>query len=78
MGDDVLAAIAALKLQKPVLIGHSFSGQAMSNVASRHPERIGGLVYLDAMHSWDEEYEAQGFYKIVEWKKQLTGFDNET
>jgi non-heme chloroperoxidase len=75
LGDDVLAAIAALKLRKPVLIGHSFAGQEMSNVASRHPERISGLVYLDAIHSWDEEYEAQGFYKIVEWKKQLTEFE---
>jgi non-heme chloroperoxidase len=75
MGDDVLAAIAALELQKPVLIGHSFAGQEMSNVASRHPDLISGLVYLDAIHSWDAEYEAQGFYKIVEWKKQLTEFE---
>jgi pimeloyl-ACP methyl ester carboxylesterase len=75
LGDDVLAVIDSLKLKKPVLIGHSFAGQEISNVASRHPERIAGVVYLDAAHSWDEDYEADGFYKIVEWKDQLNDFD---
>lgn len=75
LGDDVLAVIDSLKLKKPVLIGHSFAGQEMSNVASRYPERIAGVVYLDAAHSWDEDYEAGAFYKIVEWKNQLNDFD---
>lgn len=74
MGDDLVAAIQALHLEKPVLIGHSFAGQEMSNVATRHPERVAALVYLDAMHSWDKEYEALGFYRIVEWKNQLDTF----
>jgi pimeloyl-ACP methyl ester carboxylesterase len=75
LGDDVLAVIDSLKLKKPVLIGHSFAGQEMSNVASRYPERIAGVVYLDAGHSWNEDDEAQGFYKIVEWKNQLNDFE---
>lgn len=54
-----------------MLIGHSFAGLEMSNVASRHPERIAAVVYLDATHSWDADYEARGFYKIVQWKEQL-------
>ena len=74
MGDDLLAAIDALRLKRPVLVGHSWAGQEMSNVATRYPERVAGLIYLDAMHSWDAEYEAQGFYRIVEWKKQLDAF----
>lgn len=74
MGDDLVAAIDALRLEKPVLVGHSFAGQEMSNVATRHPERVAALVYLDAMHSWDKEYEAQGFYRIIEWKNQLDAF----
>ncbi len=74
LGNDVVAVIDSLKLDKPVLIGHSFAGQEMSNVASRYPERIGGLVYLDANHSWDPTFEGQGFYKIVEWKDELNDF----
>jgi hypothetical protein len=41
----------------------------------RYPERIAGVVYLDAGHSWNEDDEAQGFYKIVEWKNRLNDFD---
>jgi pimeloyl-ACP methyl ester carboxylesterase len=75
-GDDVLAAMDALRLKKPILVGHSFAGQEMSNIASRHPERVAALVYLDALHSWDQEYEAQGFYRIAEWKEQLGAFQS--
>jgi pimeloyl-ACP methyl ester carboxylesterase len=46
LGDDVLAVIAALRLHKPILVGHSLAGQELSSVGSRHPEKVGGLVYL--------------------------------
>ena len=74
LGDDIVAAIDALQLKDPVLVGHSFAGQEMSNVATRHPTRVAALIYLDAMHSWDAESEAQGYYRIVEWKNQLDAF----
>lgn len=48
LGDDVLAVIAALKLQKPVLAGHSIAGEELSSIGSRHPEKVGGLIYLDS------------------------------
>ena len=48
LGDDVLAVIDALKLQKPVLAGHSIAGEELSSVGSRHPEKVSGLIYLDA------------------------------
>lgn len=48
LGDDVLAVIGALGLNKPVLVGHSIAGEELSSVGSRHPEKIGGLIYLDA------------------------------
>jgi pimeloyl-ACP methyl ester carboxylesterase len=31
-----------------VLIGHSIAGEELSSIGSRHPERVAGLVYLDA------------------------------
>jgi pimeloyl-ACP methyl ester carboxylesterase len=52
LGDDILAAIHALKIDKPVLIGHSIAGEELSSIGSRHPERIAGLVYLDAGYSY--------------------------
>jgi pimeloyl-ACP methyl ester carboxylesterase len=52
LGDDVVAVIDGLKIRKPVLAGHSFGGAEMSSVADRHPDRIAGLVYLDAAYSY--------------------------
>lgn len=48
LGDDVLAVIDDLKLDRPVLVGHSIAGEELSSVGSRHPEKISGLIYLDA------------------------------
>jgi pimeloyl-ACP methyl ester carboxylesterase len=52
LGDDVLAVLDALKLNRPVLAGHSLAGEELSSVGSRHPERIAGLIYLDAGYSY--------------------------
>src|SRR5437870_811339 len=48
LGDDVLAVLDALKLEKPVLVGYSLGGEELSSVATRHPSRVAGLVYLEA------------------------------
>ena len=48
LGDDILAVIAALKLDRPILVGHSLAGEELSSVGSRHPEKVAGLIYLDA------------------------------
>jgi pimeloyl-ACP methyl ester carboxylesterase len=48
LGDDVLAVMEALHIERPVLVGHSLAGQELSSVGSRFPEKISGLIYLDA------------------------------
>ena len=48
LGDDVLAVMDDLKLRTPVLAGHSIAGEELSSIGSRHPERVSGLIYLDA------------------------------
>lgn len=48
LGDDVLAVLDSLKLNRSVLVGHSIGGEELSSVATRHPSRIAGLVYLEA------------------------------
>jgi non-heme chloroperoxidase len=52
LGDDVLAVLDSLKLTKPVLVGHSIAGEELSSISSRHPDRVAGLVYLDAGYSY--------------------------
>lgn len=52
MGEDVVAVIDALKLKRPVLVGHSIGGVELSAVANNHPDRVAGLVYLDAAYSY--------------------------
>jgi pimeloyl-ACP methyl ester carboxylesterase len=45
--DDVLAVIDA-QLDRPVLVGHSIAGAELSSVATSYPDRVAGLVYLEA------------------------------
>ncbi len=48
LGDDVLAVLDSLKLKRSVLVGHSIAGEELSSIASRYPNRVAGLVYLEA------------------------------
>ena len=48
LAGDVVAVIDSLKVPAPVLVGQSIAGQEMSSLAARIPERIAGLVYMDA------------------------------
>ena len=50
LADDVLAVLDSLKIVSPVLVGHSIAGEEMSALAARHPDRVAGLVYLDAAY----------------------------
>jgi pimeloyl-ACP methyl ester carboxylesterase len=52
LGDDVVAVIDALNLKRPILVGHSIAGVELSSVANSHPNRVAGLVYLDAAYSY--------------------------
>lgn len=51
-GDDVLAVLDALKLEKVVLVGHSIGGQELGSVATRYPARVAALVYLEAAYPY--------------------------
>lgn len=64
LGDDVLAVIEALKLKKPVLAGHSIGGEELSSVGSRHPEKVAGLIYLDAGYGYAFYDKTRGNYYV--------------
>lgn len=73
LGDDVLAVIEALKLDRPVLVGHSLAGEELSSIGSRYPEKVSGLIYLDAGYSYANYNASQGDLLIdsVEMRKKL-------
>ena len=47
MAGDVLQLIERLKLDRPMLMGHSMGGKVAMALALRHPGRIGGLIVVD-------------------------------
>ena len=48
LGDDVIAVLDTLHIERPVFVGHSIAGEELTSVASRYPNRVAGLIYLDA------------------------------
>ena len=46
--DDILDVITGLKMEKPILVGNSCGGDILHTLGARNPDRIGGLMYLDA------------------------------
>jgi non-heme chloroperoxidase len=71
LGDDVVAIIRKLNLQKPILMGHSLGGQEVSDVATRYPNLIAGAIYLDAIYSYDAASGKEALYWNVEWRQQI-------
>jgi non-heme chloroperoxidase len=59
LGDDILAVMDQLKIEKPVLIGHSIGGEELSSIGTRHPEHVSALIYLDAAYTY-AFYDADG------------------
>jgi non-heme chloroperoxidase len=64
LGDDVLAVIGELGIDPPVLVGHSLGGQELSSIGSRHPERVAGVIYLDAAYQYAYYDRSKGFLDI--------------
>jgi pimeloyl-ACP methyl ester carboxylesterase len=53
---DGLRVFDVLKLVAPVVVGHSVAGDELSQLGIHHQERIGGLVYLDALNDGTDDY----------------------
>src|SRR5207302_1421528 len=63
----------SLKLDRPVLVGHSIAGEELSSVGSRYPEKIAGLIYLDAGYSYAyyDRVRRDGMIDAPELRKKL-------
>ncbi len=64
LGDDVLAVLDHLKIERPILVGHSIAGEELSSIATRHPERISGLIYLEAANEYAFYDQEHGAYTL--------------
>ena len=45
---DILEVIDSVGMQKPILVGNSCGGAILHTLGAQHPDRLSGLVYLDA------------------------------
>jgi non-heme chloroperoxidase len=73
LGDDVLAVLDSLKLTGPVLVGNGIAGEELSSVGSRHPEKVAGLIYLEAGYSYAYYDKSRGdlHVDLVDLQKKL-------
>jgi non-heme chloroperoxidase len=80
LGDDVLAVCDDLQLSRPVLVEHSIAGEELSSVGSRHPEKVAGLIYLDAVagYSFYDPVQGDFFIDLVDLEKKLAQLDPRT
>jgi pimeloyl-ACP methyl ester carboxylesterase len=46
--DDIVQVIDGLGMRKPLLVGNACGGHILHTLGGQHPDRVGGLVYLDA------------------------------
>jgi non-heme chloroperoxidase len=73
LADDVLAVIDALRLEAPVLIGHSMAGGELTTLGRQHSDRLGGLVYLDALGDPRDWPASDPSWKALEQKLPPSG-----
>jgi len=45
--EDIESVANALKLDRFVLVGHSFGGAVVTSYAGTHPDRVAGVLYVD-------------------------------
>lgn len=49
LAEDLARYIAARRLDRPAVIGHSLGGETGLMLAARHPERVGRVLVVDAL-----------------------------
>ncbi|MGF3055686.1 alpha/beta fold hydrolase [Microbacterium sp. YY-01] len=46
--DDLLALLDECRLTRPIVVGHSLGGNLAQSLVRHHPQRVGGIIVLDA------------------------------
>ena len=65
LAEDVMRVIDAVGINKPVVIGHSFAGEEMHILGARYPEKIRGLVYVDAAFDRGDNADMEAYNAVA-------------
>ena len=58
LAEDIVRVMDAVGLTTAVIVGQSFAGEEMHVLAARYPNRVAGLVYVDAAFDRADRFEA--------------------
>jgi non-heme chloroperoxidase len=62
--EDVVKVLEALKLDHPVLAGHSFGGEDLFTIGAQYPSLVSGLVFLNSADDPTLPFSAYGVAKV--------------
>lgn len=65
LAEDVVRVLDEMKIQRPVIVGHSFAGEEMHVLGARYAERIAGLVYLDAAFNRGDDADSEAYNSVA-------------
>jgi non-heme chloroperoxidase len=65
LAEDVLRVIDAVRVNNPVVIGHSFAGEEMHVLGARHSAKIRGLVYVDAAFDRGDDADSDAYNAVA-------------
>lgn len=68
LADDLFQALTRLKIDHPVLVGHSASGGEMTTMTRQHPDLPSGLVYMDAIGDLEDDPPADAEWLALQQK----------
>jgi pimeloyl-ACP methyl ester carboxylesterase len=66
LAEDIRGFLDALNIARVDLIGHSIAGMEMTRFATKYPERVRHLVYLDAAYDMGTAYDVAINAKLIE------------
>jgi len=84
LAKDIVAVLDSMKIHNPVLVGHSIAGVELSSIARLSPNRVSGLIYLEAGYPYafsnsqspgmNEFFNVKGPQQPSPEEKDLTSF----
>jgi N-formylmaleamate deformylase len=72
---DATGLITALRLNQPILLGHSMGGANLPFVAARHPDMVRALILEDP--HWPEP-QHEGSYDVAAWRSAIASLKTQS
>ncbi|MCL5049955.1 MAG: alpha/beta hydrolase [Firmicutes bacterium] len=57
LASDIVRTLDSLGIEKAIFAGHSFAGFELTYLGKHFPERVNGLIYIDAVQAYEYEPE---------------------